>query len=74
MTTRTRGKGEAGWYRQMMAEAAARRARVLKARRAGSTLQEIADQEGVTHQRISAILRAAQRDEDRTKVPRGTLT
>jgi len=55
----------------MMAEAAARRARVLKARRAGSTLQEIADQEGVTHQRISAILRAAQRDEAR-KVPRET--
>lgn len=63
METRSEGKPPAGWYRQMVAETRARRARLLKRRRAGATLQELADAEGVSHQRISALLRQAERDE-----------
>ncbi len=58
----------------MIAETRARRARLLKRRRAGATLQELANEEGCSPQRISALLRQAEADEVAVaaEVPRGT--
>ena len=50
-------------YNQRLHEAAkGRRARALKMRESGKTLQAIATRLGVTHQRVSQILKAAKKE------------